>query len=424
MSEPSKQKSRRQVHDLRSVGGILQVVPRWLRIGALVVILTVAVLWAGGDLGTRASPGIPSPAQSQSPPGATPPALAATSAALAAASSVPSPPPVASPSVQAINTAGTLPAATPPQAQLAPPPTQQYQTLVAPAIRTLFVTLANTEQTITWPGTAGTSFQCQWSTDRVQWTGFPLALVGPDGLARCSVIPKQTAYYRAYFPATQTYGETVRGVVTAQPGWSGYLVGYGPYTFVTGTFTVPALVPSPAQTDVAEWVGIGGNGTDPLIQAGAWETYDPSAAQPLVSYAWWEVLPAGTAHPIPLPVSPGDTMTVTIWQQQGTQWAILLTNDTSGQQYPVQPTYTGSGLSADWIVEAPVSADTGAQLAFGHYTPAVAFSHLGFLGPDTTTIPLHIYALSTGALLSVPSALSSDGRSFSVAYGGTVPSAP
>ena len=404
---------------------------RWLRIGAAVVILIVAVVWLGGGFGTRVqvTTNTLAPAQGALPSS---PAISTSAPALSAAPSSAIPVPSAVPVVSA--PAQMTAVATPAQAQLAPSPVAlpslpppQYQTLVTPLIRTLFIALANTPETLTWaPIASGTSYQCQWSTDQVSWSELPLATVGADGVIRCSFTPTLTALYRAYLPASGQYTETVRGVVTQKPGWSGYVVGSGPYTFVTGTFTVPGLLPSASRTDLAEWVGIGGYyGTDPLIQAGVWETYDPSAAQPFSCNAWWEVLPTGAAQFVDLPVAPDDTVTVRIGQEPNGQWVILLTNDVSGESYPpIQTSYSGPGTSAEWIVEVPVSATNGGQLAFGHYTSDVAFTRLGFTGSDTITTALRIVTVPGGVPLSVPSDLSADGRSFTLAYGSTIPSTP
>ncbi|MFZ5855106.1 MAG: G1 family glutamic endopeptidase [Chloroflexota bacterium] len=235
-----------------------------------------------------------------------------------------------------------------------------------------------------------------------------------DGIARCTVSPQQTAFYRPYFPGLGTYGQVVRGVVTQNPGWAGYVAAGGPFSLVTGTFTVPTIRPSTTRSDVATWVGIGGvAGNDQLIQAGAWETYDPATGQTPDVYAWWEVWPALPAQRVAVPVSEGDTLTVSIWREASGRWMIVIVNDTQGLVTGAEADYQGAAWSAEWIVEAAIDLTTGAQLPLAGFTP-VSFSGIGFTGSETSTFPLWTYDLMTGAKRTVPSAVSSDGRSFTV----------
>jgi hypothetical protein len=59
--------------------------------------------------------------------------------------------------------------------------------------------------------------------------------------------------------------------------WSGYVEGNGPQSSVTGALTVPNLnTPLVAGSIMSEWVGIDGDGSSDLIQAGIQEYADPS----------------------------------------------------------------------------------------------------------------------------------------------------
>lgn len=207
----------------------------------------------------------------------------------------------------------------------------------------------------------------------------------------------------------------------ASSNWSGYIVGNGPYGVVTGTFTVPNIVDSVAETVTAEWVGIDGINTNSLIQAGVVETYEPTGNR--VTYrAWWEILPA---EPVLVPIDwnqvsvlPGHRVTVTIWQVGGPLWAIKLTDNTTGQSFTTEQSYSGPQASADWIVEVPTLA--GATETLGEYSPAVKFSGLRITGSDTTTTRGSL--VQGGAIVSVPSELTAAG--FTVAYGAVAPAAP
>ena len=202
------------------------------------------------------------------------------------------------------------------------------------------------------------------------------------------------------------------------PNWSGYAVEGGPFTGVSGTFNVPNLNATAIEGDVGEWVGIDGASNNSLIQAGVGQRYDPSANS-VDTYAWWEILPA-LSTPIPMNVSPGDEMNVTIGQLSGTLWAISITDETTGEHFLIDQDYTGPGTSAEWIVEAPTSGSTGALDSLGNYTPGVTFTALGVNGPASSTTEVILNDGSSD--LSVPSPLTANG--FTVAYGGATPAAP
>src|SRR5260221_13938163 len=62
---------------------------------------------------------------------------------------------------------------------------------------------------------------------------------------------------------------------------------------------------------------------------------------------------AWPSQTVALPVSPGDTVTVTITQQSGDSWLITMSNDTSTKTFSTNVSYASTLSSAEWIVEAP-----------------------------------------------------------------------
>lgn len=209
----------------------------------------------------------------------------------------------------------------------------------------------------------------------------------------------------ATITAAGSSSNTVSSTSTSSPNWSGYVVGDGPYTSVTGTFTVPNLAATPTETVTSEWVGIdGANGPGPLIQAGAEEVYEPSTNL-VYTRAWWEILPAPETLIPSVPVSPGDTVTVTIWQVSGSLWGITVADDATGQSFTTDQTYSGPGTSAEWIVEAPTNSLTNTEDTLGAYNPPVTFSNLRMNGPETSLTALSM--VQGGVTVSVPSALTS-----------------
>jgi hypothetical protein len=199
------------------------------------------------------------------------------------------------------------------------------------------------------------------------------------------------------------------------------LIGGGPFDSVRGTFNIPNLYAAPLQAEVAEWVGIDGVDNGSLIQAGVDETYDPQTNKVIVQ-PWWEILPA-PPFTIPMRVAPGDQVTVTIWQLSGQDWVIQLVDDTSGQRFQIERTYTGPATSAEWIVEAATSTASGQVMTLGHYTPNVTFTNDGFHGGNGETSVTQETLVQGGIAVSTPSPLNASGN-FSVAYGAAAPPAP
>ena len=201
------------------------------------------------------------------------------------------------------------------------------------------------------------------------------------------------------------------------PNWSGYYFGTGPYTGVTGTFTVPSLYQGQTNTYMAEWVGIDGATNSSLIQAGILETEDPNNPGSFYIIPWWEILPSTETTITTMQVAPGDQLQVTITQQSAGQWSISLVDTTSGASFTTDQSYTGPLSSAEWIVEAPEVNGAISQMA--DYT-TTTFTQLGLTGPYSSEV--ESLMVQNGQQVSTPSALSTAG--FEVAYGPTPPPSP
>jgi hypothetical protein len=164
-------------------------------------------------------------------------------------------------------------------------------------------------------------------------------------------------------------------------------------------------------------VGIGGVNSHDLIQAG---TQDVAAGNGQAQFqAWIELLPQASRQ-VPLAVVPGDSVTVSITEQGAGSgvWLIAFKDNTSGQTYQTTVHYTSSQSSAEWVEEAP-SGPNG-------IIPLDSFGSVSFSGATATqngqTIDLAQMGAqpitmlnSNGQALAVPSAIGSDGSSFSVA---------
>lgn len=203
--------------------------------------------------------------------------------------------------------------------------------------------------------------------------------------------------------------------------WSGYVATGGPFTSVTGTWTVPQPNPSVAGVD-ATWVGIGGQSSRDLIQAGT----EAEVGRGGVSYdAWIELLP-DAQRTVPLTVTGGDTVTVTLAEQGSGQWRVSLKNVTTGRSYETTVRYASSHSSAEWVEEAPsagrqvVPLDQFGTVRFSDGAATAGGRSVTIAGAGAKPITM---ADASGRSLAVPSALGADGKSFSVsrAAAGTSP---
>jgi len=195
--------------------------------------------------------------------------------------------------------------------------------------------------------------------------------------------------------------------------WSGYAATGGKFTSVTGTWTVPQAAAGSLGADAA-WVGIGGVTSRDLIQAGTQEITDGSGH---VQYqAWVETLPRAS-QPVALTVSPGDSVTVTLTEQSAGQWAIALKDDTTGATYNTTRQYSSSESSAEWVQEAPsggrsvVPLDNFGTVQFSAGSAVENGKTVSISGAGAKPITM---IDGSGQPLATPSALGSDGASFSV----------
>ncbi len=218
----------------------------------------------------------------------------------------------------------------------------------------------------------------------------------------------------AVFPSTSSTA------TAGSSNWSGYIELNGPFSYVTGTFSVPSLYAgTPANDLMSEWVGIGGgNGDSSLIQAGFNESPDPNNPNNFFVQPWWEILPSSETYITSVQIRPGDEVTVTLYHFTGYQWAITLTDDTDGQTFTTDQAYSGPASTAEWILEALTVGGTVTPLA--PFSPAVTFSDLGFAGSVTKLE--EVVMLQSGGQVSTPSPIDANG--FNVAYGATAPQPP
>ncbi|MGO8686087.1 MAG: G1 family glutamic endopeptidase, partial [Candidatus Dormibacteria bacterium] len=223
----------------------------------------------------------------------------------------------------------------------------------------------------------------------------------------------------------QTPARTLNGEAQTY-NWSGYALDEGTYTGVSACWDVPAVPVTPLDTYSSAWVGIGGfsGGDTTLIQTG---TTEESYQGQVYYFAWSELLPAA---PAPLfAVTPGDTVCASIAEQSADVWGIAIQDKTGGGSYSSTTIdYTSSESSAEWIMERPALCDSPSlsclsTLAdYGEMTFTSATVNGG--NPDLTSADGVFMYNDDNQVISTPSAPSSTGNGFNVAYGPVAPLAP
>ncbi len=194
--------------------------------------------------------------------------------------------------------------------------------------------------------------------------------------------------------------------------WAGYELVEPGVSSITATWQVPQV--TGVNGDSSTWVGIGGDRSPQLIQAGT----DQFIKNGIPSYyAWIETLPNPPSTLSELTILPGDTVTFTITEQKPGSWQIQATDHEAKQSTTQSLSYASCDCSAEWIEEAPSVNGHEATLAdFASVTltncAAVIYDRTVPLGPGHGSAIL--MKDTAGNILAQPQTLQGD--SFSVVY--------
>jgi hypothetical protein len=209
--------------------------------------------------------------------------------------------------------------------------------------------------------------------------------------------------------------------------WSGYAVTGTGFTTAKGSWIVPTMDCASSGTQYAVfWVGIDGDISDTVEQTGT----EAVCSDGTPTYtAWYEFYPALPIETITtMTVEPGDKIAAEIfYNTTSEEFSVKITDERSGQSF-TKSSKVASAVrsSAEWIAEAPSSfeilplADFGTVL-FGKDSTGIA----GNCSAADSTTSGAISAFSTVEAITmeksmvmeaIPSALSSDGTSFSIQW--------
>ena len=163
-------------------------------------------------------------------------------------------------------------------------------------------------------------------------------------------------------------GRRLRYADTVGTGWAGSMFVVqddgDPVTFVSGQWTVPAVVPPQGDHGLsacATWIGIDNAASDfgDILQAGT--TQQVTYGEAPLTFAWVEWFPQAPCTVTNLQVGPGDVMYCVICVYSPAEAAVYLGNLTTGQLASfvknAPENVTVGGRSAEWILECPQQDD-------------------------------------------------------------------
>jgi hypothetical protein len=154
-------------------------------------------------------------------------------------------------------------------------------------------------------------------------------------------------------------------------------------------------------------------------------------------YMWWTTAAQGyVGMPFTqdqdgnaIVVNPGDSMNAQVQQASGGTVVFTLTDNSTGQTATTTTDYQGSGLSAEWIVEAPSLVDKSGNFSvttLANYGSTV-FDKLSIdqqSGSVGLSASEEVVMVQNGVITSYPSAPSASGDAFALDYGSSQPSPP
>ena len=254
---------------------------------------------------------------------------------------------------------------------------------------------------------------------------FPLTASGKAGADL--VLSRNSLHKHAHVPQTQQSqgtAPTVNLPVNTQESenWAGYIdtPSSGSYTSVSGTWTVPSISAGQQNSAAAQWIGLGGVSSTDLLQMG---TIEETENGQIVDEVFWEQLPSPAQNVMTVPA--GSTISATIAESTGVNptWNLTFTVNGQTPSQTIAPvtldpssTYAqGIGTSAEWISEDPSTQNDQlyplANMGTISYQSALVNGQaLHSAGNQVQPVDL---VSSNGNVLIAPSALGTDGDSFS-----------
>jgi hypothetical protein len=201
------------------------------------------------------------------------------------------------------------------------------------------------------------------------------------------------------------------------PGWAGAVATGGPFSSVSATWVLPAVVkPVKPGSENSFWVGLDGYGSESVEQLG---TQVIVGSDGTARYsAWWEMYPKGTVDIPDFPVKPGDVITASVTSHGDGRFTLAMENKTTGKKFStVQHNDVTRSKSAEIVVERP-SDRTGKKISLDSFAACepVHFTDCTVDGkPIADASPKWlVIAGKDGAVLAKASAPEDGGAAFTV----------
>jgi hypothetical protein len=230
-----------------------------------------------------------------------------------------------------------------------------------------------------------------------------------------------------------TYDPIRNVTVSYNTAWAGYAVTGTDFTSVQGSWIVAAVdCTKTPKTDSSEWVGIDGWSSNTVEQIGT--DADCHGMTPYY-YVWYEFYPLNTIVITDVSIAAGDKFSASVTYEGDDEYLVAITNETTGQSFSKEVEFKGadgSGApkrdSAEWIEEmdgaelSDFDVDSFGALYTGVNSATDAATDSSISGAITDFGSAVQESISTkkgtdkSRDTAVPSALASDGASFTVTW--------
>ncbi|GHG05907.1 MULTISPECIES: G1 family glutamic endopeptidase [Amycolatopsis] len=199
------------------------------------------------------------------------------------------------------------------------------------------------------------------------------------------------------------FGAHFHGQEFSGGNWGGY-VSFGSFTTATASWTEPSVSCTSTNDLFAPWVGIDGDGSSTVEQTGV--ATDCSSGRP-VYQAWYEMYPAAPVY-YSNSVSAGDHITATVTRTATNTYRLDISDTTKGWSKTITKSLTSKHASAEAIIESPTDS-------YPSISGGIKFTGVKFNGANlASTSPSGLNADDKGAYTWSPSAIGSDGQSFTM----------
>ncbi|HUC88320.1 MAG TPA: G1 family glutamic endopeptidase [Candidatus Binatia bacterium] len=259
------------------------------------------------------------------------------------------------------------------------------------------------------------STTAQSSASPVEPVVMPSPSSSVSGLTPTTSTPTPAPSSQTPAPASQTTPAVTTSYTSSN--WSGYMATTGSYTGISGSWNATNATGNGRTTSAdSTWIGIGGVTSADLIQVGTQNII--SASGQISTAAFYELLPDSSDTITNLTVSPGDSISASLSEISNGQWTIDITDNTDAESYTITVSYTSLLSSAEWIEEDP-SYSFRQQIPFDNFQEASFTNSSTIVGGITDSIAASNAQQVTmlnriGQTIAVPSAIGTDGASFTV----------